>query len=621
MNKKIFLTMLAAAAVFITASAQPAGKELNKEITLDKDFVPVLPVEKSSIKKKDHAGALPKKVSSKEMKQFLAPEQTQIGFNNEAIAVGVTPSIPTMEPYGYRTKHNWDTKRGYLDVGGGTQANFTGSAGYRIINNDSTTLGAWVQHNSSWAGRNSTPLITDDNFRTKQLYNDSRLGVYFKNQFKPGLLKVDAGVHFDSFNYYGGLDHTADPSSTAFDPNKKQSFLEFNLGALWNGNMEIAGSDVMYRAYAMFNHAGYDMGPTMLNTDTSKGAKENLVHFGIGGERMFDFGGLVLDIKGDYVNFHEGIKNGICAGMPSKDYIYFTLSPRYKWENSMFRILAGADILMGDINYVPDNNFGSKGKFRIAPAVNIDLDIFDGAAIYVDVKGGNTINSLSRMASLDRYSTPYGLLSNTWQQLNSEAGFKIGPFEGASAKVFAGYEMNKGLIMPETTFGYACNNAFTGKMRGFKVGFEAFYLYRSLLEASLSMTYAPGNATENFSKTLPDGSENKKYKNINTDWIQGCMLGIDGAHLVGDFNLKVTPMRQLAIEAGVTYRGQRQYYDYNTVKEMKDVINLHAGATWRFDKMLSLWLKGANLLNRRYDNMPGQGAQRLTVMAGASLTF
>ena len=47
MNKKILLSVLIACATAAganaqqTTSAQPAGKELNKEITLEKDFVPV----------------------------------------------------------------------------------------------------------------------------------------------------------------------------------------------------------------------------------------------------------------------------------------------------------------------------------------------------------------------------------------------------------------------------------------------------------------------------------------------------------------------------------------------------------------------------------------------------
>ena len=62
------------------------------------------------------------------------------------------------------------------------------------------------------------------------------------------------------------------------------------------------------------------------------------------------------------------------------------------------------------------------------------------------------------------------------------------------------------------------------------------------------------------------------------------------------------------------------YSPYTFVK-MDDVINLHAGANYRLNNNLSLWLQAHNLLNRRYDILYGMGAQRIGCMAGLSLTF
>ena len=67
------------------------------------------------------------------------------------------------------------------------------------------------------------------------------------------------------------------------------------------------------------------------------------------------------------------------------------------------------------------------------------------------------------------------------------------------------------------------------------------------------------------------------------------------------------------------------YYDvaqsvYNFVK-MDDVINLHAGANYRLNSNLALWLQAHNLLNRRYDVLYGMGTQRIGFMVGAGFTF
>ena len=46
-----------------------------------------------------------------------------------------------------------------------------------------------------------------------------------------------------------------------------------------------------------------------------------------------------------------------------------------------------------------------------------------------------------------------------------------------------------------------------------------------------------------------------------------------------------------------------------------------AGATYRLNSTVSLWLQAHNLLNRRYDILYGMGAQRIGFMVGAGFTF
>ena len=54
---------------------------------------------------------------------------------------------------------------------------------------------------------------------------------------------------------------------------------------------------------------------------------------------------------------------------------------------------------------------------------------------------------------------------------------------------------------------------------------------------------------------------------------------------------------------------------------MEDFIDLHAGASYRFDKVVTLWTRTGNLLNRRQDILPSMGAQRINIMAGVGLVF
>jgi hypothetical protein len=117
----------------------------------------------------------------------------------------------------------------------------------------------------------------------------------------------------------------------------------------------------------------------------------------------------------------------------------------------------------------------------------------------------------------------------------------------------------------------------------------------------------------------------------------GYKLGVDRASAVANIDLKVTPWRPLSVSLGLEYRGGRkalfgpyvpgielvdpQMHEGYNFLNMDDVINLHAGANYRINSTVGLWLQAHNLLNRRYDVLYGMGAQRIGFIAGASFNF
>ena len=175
--KKIYFTILLAAFTLTTVYAQD-NTNLNKEITLEKD---IEPLQKKAVKKNQ----LPK-VKTLDNTQ----PKTNLGYSDLMAPIEVPADIPTLLPYGYRTAHNFSNKRGYLDVGVGSQANFRLDFGYRILNQEREKLGVWINHNSTWDGRNSSKLITDSQNRLKQKFNDNTLGVDYSKVFDRGTFSM-----------------------------------------------------------------------------------------------------------------------------------------------------------------------------------------------------------------------------------------------------------------------------------------------------------------------------------------------------------------------------------------------------------------------------------------------
>ena len=180
--KKIYIAMLLAAFTCGVATAQD-NKNLNKEIVLEKD---IAPLEKKAVKKNE----LPKV-----KKPASTGQKTQLGYSDLTSPIEVPTSIPTLLPYGYRTAHNFSDQRGYLDVGAGTQANFRMDFGYRILNEEREKLGVWLNHNSTWAGKNSSKAVTLDENRNKQQYNDNVFGVNYSRTMDQGTFTLGGQCH------------------------------------------------------------------------------------------------------------------------------------------------------------------------------------------------------------------------------------------------------------------------------------------------------------------------------------------------------------------------------------------------------------------------------------------
>ena len=616
--KKIYIAMLMAAFALNGAYAQD-NKNLNKEITLEKD---IAPLEKKAVKKNE----LPKV-----KKPTTTGQRNALGYSDLTSPIEVPTTIPTLLPYGYRTAHNFSDKRGYFDIGGGTQANFRVDFGYRIIDEESEKLGIWLNHNSTWNGKNPSKVITLDENRNKQKYNDNTLAVDYSRAMGNGTLTLGAKGHIDIYNYYGGWNSFTEywgsgdqAQSTlvrsAYDWDKeKQTFTNFNFNAGWSSQFMLLDNPLNYNIGLQYGHAAHDKSFSNLY---NHGVHDNWGILNLGGTYdLTELTTAALNIKGEYLRRGTKAKSG-------SDYDLFdeagmiTLSPTYTVRGDMFKLQLGVNAHL---------SFSDGAIFRLSPNVRASLSLVDGFTLFGNALGGKALGYRQGKHFVNyRYDNPLLLYGSVYTPLDAEAGIKIGPFNGMSAKVSLGYAVVKdepGIIYGSDPVNYPLLALETGMMssykvmdsRGYYINTAVNYKYRSLLEASASIKYAPHD-NEMF--------ESDKHYN-------GYKMGVDRASTVANIDLKVTPWRPLTIDAGLEYRGGRMalfrsysYYDdaypanvqYKFV-DMDDVINLHAGANYRLNSTVNLWLQAHNLLNSHYDILYGMGAQRVGFMVGAGFTF
>ena len=605
-TKRLYIAMLLAAMAFTGVHAQDNTK-LNKEITLEKD---IEPIEKKAVKK----NTLPKV-----KKAVTTGQKTQLGYSDLTSPIDVPTTIPTLLPYGYRTAHNFSDKRGYLDVGAGTQANFRVDFGYRLIDDESESLGIWINHNSTWNGKNSSKIITLDENRNKQKFNDNTLGVGYRRDIGKGTLSLGVKAHIDNYNYYGGWNHlaldvidpiTLEPVVAPFDwDTDKQTFFNLNLNAGWSSSFMLRDNPLKYDVGLQYGHASHDK---PFNDLYKKGAHDNWGILTLSGSYdLTELTTAALSIKGEYLrraatakaNGYHDLKDDV--GM-------ITLSPSYTLRGDMFKVQLG---LNGHIC------FSDGAKFRLSPNIQANLALVDGFSLFANALGGKALGYRQGKHFVNyRYDNPLLLYGSVYTPIDAEGGVKIGPFNGLSAKLSLGYAVVKdepGIIYNGDPQLLAMITGFMSDYhvidsRGYYLNAELKYNYRSLVEATAAIKYAPHDK-ELFA--------NDKHYN-------GYKMGVDRASTVANIDIKVNPWKPLSVNAGLEYRGGRmalfRYLSLDsefTFINMDDVINLHAGANYRLNSNVNLWLQAHNLLNRRYDILYGMGAQRIGFMVGAGFTF
>lgn len=628
---KIYIALLLAAFTLNTAAAQDKTS-LNKEITLEKD---VAPIEKKAPKK----NALPK------VKKATVPKsQNPLGYSDLTAPINVPNSVPTMLPYGYRTAHNFNDKRGYLDAGIGTQANFAVDFGYRILESERESLKVWLNHNSTWAGENSSKAVTLDENRNKQKFNDNTLGVDYSKTIDAGTLTMGIRGHIDSYNMYGGwnCDPVAfsDPYVTGQpDPmapycdwdSEKQTFSDVQASAAWASRFTLMDRLLRYNAGVTYGYAGYDQA---YDDRFKHGSHDNWGIIDLGAAcDINELTTAALTVKGEYLR--RGTKSRMTGAEDLFDEVgMITITPTYTVRRDLFTLQLGLNAHV---------NFSDGAAFQLSPNVRFDLNLAHGFSAFANVLGGRGLGyRVNAHYANCRYDSPLLMYGSVFTPLDAEAGFKVGPIQGLSGKLSLGYAIVKdqpGILYRGCSYSYLQPQALGKGMmstymvmdgRGYYVNAEVAYKYRSLLEVKASLTYAPHD-DELF--------ETDKHYN-------GYKLGVDRASTVASVDVTVNPIRRLSLDLGLEYRGGRmalfgnpliamtdfgmaaQNPDYSYLNngdylfvDMDDAINLHAGATYRLSSTLGVWAQAHNLLNRRYDILYGMGAQRIGVMAGVSLSF
>lgn len=565
--KKILLSIVAAA-----AASTLCGQTLNKEITVERDIVP-------RQREATRLGFTPS-ISLRPL------TLNKLSYSESGVTAPVTPSITVLNPAAYGDSIYVTPYNGYAAISLGTLFSPSLSAGYRLVNNETTRLGVAVQYDGSLYKREFYSV--DKYFRR----HDANVALSLHQLVgRTSALDFDIDYGFTRFNTPGG--------DFSYNQLYNQNVHNLKVGALWGSTV----NDLYYSVgagfsrFAFVNKPLYTGNPLLesyaYSAETLRPMRQNVIKLaGQIGTKLSEESSAELNVEySELRNSHSIREKDYSTALPSGngklDYFEVTdpkntwlvrLTPRYRLESEQTTLDLGVRV---------DISHGSGKAFHIAPDLMLGFKPSSSFAVTLRATGGEYQNTEASIFAWNPYISPLFSYTNSHIPIDASANITIGPFAGAYIELFGGYAIANDWIGP-----YDISHGIQKikDVKGWHAGAALGYRYGTLIDARVSFEAAPH-----------DSSNDHFY-----------YLWRDQAGKVVEASLKLHPMKPLDVNVGYEFRGARS---------LRPVSNLSLGAAWAFTQQLTAFVNGENLLNRSYMLIGDVPAQGLNVRVGASYKF
>ncbi len=574
------------AALALSAVITSQAKDLKTEITVDRTIVPVE-------REAHRLGSLSPQLLPSQVRQ------RKLSLADYTDPAEITRSASTLGPAAYADTFALSPYRGYASLGYFPVFNLGASAGYKLIDNSRTRLGAWLQYD----GMSYKP--SGENAQGH--YSDNTVAVGASLDQRVGS-KSSLGARI-AYSYAAiGL-----PDRFT---NDSQNANIFDADLSWWSRAGLVG----YHLKANFSHFGYGKDVLFSEADnaaSAKAASENRFTFnaGIGyfGSSASPRAG--LEVSADFISRSNGyeqieIADGVSSFSPSFAPVsagtlgVVSLTPYYAFNAGRVhgRIGAKIELSVG----------GNDKKFHIAPAVMLDWNVASQFAVYARFNGGEHLNSLRSLYDYCPFVGGMWQYNRSHIPVTADLGINVGPFTGFSARLFGGYAKANDWLMPQfaalmskdgqnyvnaTNYG-ACD------IDGWHAGIGFSYDWRSIVKADVS------------AETASNGNDKAYY------------LWRDRAKYVINASIEVKPIKPLSLGIGYQLRTDRHNYLFDGTGDSDDISiklrsisDLSFSASYAFSDALSVFARGENLLNRRYNLVTDIEAQGIKGLVGVAYKF
>lgn len=501
-------------------------------------------------------------------------EQTPVNHYNVNYT---TTSVPTTN---YVFEPMWASKneqlirrdkKGFATAGYGIDNNLVGRIAYGFDLSDHDELNL----DFSSRGHNSEIDHITGNSKWKSRFFTNRFKAGYEHRFDAtSSLLIDASYGTDVFNYQspiGGLGYTDKQQNDLAEISAEltpYSFGKFGLGAT-------AEFTLFNQKYATL------LADQAKEIDVSASITPS---YQLNDDLSIDLDACIDYTKYDMTGFGDGLE--------------FDFTPHLYWKNDVIDLKAGV--------YVDK-------ELNVAPDVDVVFHLHPGFDLYLQAEGGRVYNDFRRFTQM----TPYWSLNmaaadfeDQFDQLRARGGIRILPIDGLYADLSAGYDISKE----------------RAEIADFLMDCTTDPTYSQIMFADGTHFYAKANINYNYRNKVMAGID-ATYHKWMTDFDASGIAGINTTNwdqilwrpqFELDCNIRVKPIEQLTIGADFLFESfQKKTNRY----ERPNTMNLGATISYTFPFRLTLYAKGDNLLNKKYDHYTMYRTPGINFLAGAAITF
>ncbi len=581
------LCVVVVASVSSTLYAQEEKTNLNREMTLEREYDP-------TVQDANKVNTLP---------AVKEPEIRKIPIDYSTLTIPADPAKEfVLLPSGnILTDMEYNKRRGYLHFGIGTYMNINGDLGYHILRTEKDQLGIYFSHRST--NGDVDYIQTDEEVKAK--INDNVGGLNFSHVFDKAIFRLGGKYGYSAFNYYG-LPMTP-PQFSSLIP----ADTETNQGAqtihVFTGLRSKEDAMIGYLLDVDYTNFSYKYGlskQTEGTTEHTVALKGGLSAATSWGHRIgLDAGFKVLNYDLPPETIRPDSLGSYSASFDSHSEIL--LSPYYLMEGGNWRVKLGATV-----GYIT----GDDDQFMAAPNISADMAVADKTVLYLAAKGDIRSNSMVDLSQINRYNNPTMGVQPSRNWLDVVAGVKSGVAPGFWFDVFGGYKIvnDDFFFVPnqlhgENDFGNYGNHLDHIDTKLLFFGMEVKYMYQQFMDFHLKGVFNDWKANYGDQWGVKGDEELTAYGRPKTEITAG---------------FTVKPMPRLSVSADYYLATGRYTQLYNAMEaKFKNINELNATAAYTLNDTFGAYVKLNNLLFQDYEWYYGYPMQGFSAMVGVNVNF